>query len=511
MSKQKNSASRDAGPRIVVIGAGMGGLSAASLLVRAGYDVTVLEAQSYPGGCAGTFFHKKYRFDAGATVAGGFQPNGPHTLLAQKLGLSWSVEPYDPAWVVHLPDRQIAISYDLYDVLKQFPNTEKFWKAQQKAADVCWSMSARGLPWPPTSLREFLQTSTTALSHFPKVLRLTPLLLNSVKSWMERYPGTKDPSFQRFIDAQLLISAQTTSAHANAVYGATALDLARQGVYHAKGGMGGLANTLVKYIHQQGGQVHFKQKVSRIHTQGRRILSVETERGRSLPGDFLLANLTPWSLTTLLGREATPKLRREFLERQPGWGAFVLHLGAQDDTCFEGIADHHQIISDLNAPLGEGNSLFVSISPRDDASRAPNGHRAITVSTHTELQPWWDLHEDDPQAYQAYKASMMEDVIGTIDRTIPGFRDSLRLKLPGTPLTYEYYTGRHMGTVGGFAQTSLFRARSPNTGHPHIRLIGDSIFPGQSTAAVILGAMRTVKAIQSTIRRIRRPKYIAQP
>ena len=58
--------------QVVVIGAGIGGLTTAALLLKAGMQVTVLEAHVYPGGSAGTFFHKGYLFDAGATLAGGF-------------------------------------------------------------------------------------------------------------------------------------------------------------------------------------------------------------------------------------------------------------------------------------------------------------------------------------------------------------------------------------------------------------------------------------------------------
>ncbi|MCA9982428.1 MAG: NAD(P)-binding protein, partial [Anaerolineales bacterium] len=65
-------------PHVLIIGAGVGGLTAGALLLKAGYQVTVLEAHVYAGGCAGTFYHKKYRFDAGATLAGGFSPGGPH-------------------------------------------------------------------------------------------------------------------------------------------------------------------------------------------------------------------------------------------------------------------------------------------------------------------------------------------------------------------------------------------------------------------------------------------------
>lgn len=92
----------------VVIGAGIGGLTAASLLLKAGIKVTVLEAQTYLGGSAGTFFHQGYRFDAGATLAGGFSPGGPHARLAEVLNLQWPVQPTDPAWVTHLPDQSVS-------------------------------------------------------------------------------------------------------------------------------------------------------------------------------------------------------------------------------------------------------------------------------------------------------------------------------------------------------------------------------------------------------------------
>ena len=94
--------------RVLVIGAGVGGLTAAALLAQDGFHVTVLEAHIYPGGCAGTFFHKGYRFDAGATVAGGFQPGGPHDIVRQRLHIDWPIHKTEPAWVIHLPERTIT-------------------------------------------------------------------------------------------------------------------------------------------------------------------------------------------------------------------------------------------------------------------------------------------------------------------------------------------------------------------------------------------------------------------
>jgi phytoene dehydrogenase-like protein len=69
-------------PHTLIIGAGIGGLTAGALLLKAGHRVTVLEAHVYPGGSAGTFYHKKYRFDAGATLAGGWYADGMPFVVA---------------------------------------------------------------------------------------------------------------------------------------------------------------------------------------------------------------------------------------------------------------------------------------------------------------------------------------------------------------------------------------------------------------------------------------------
>lgn len=66
--------------------------------------------------------------------------------------------------------------------------------------------------------------------------------------------------------------------------------------------------------------------------------------------------------------------------------------------------------------------------------------------------------------------------------------------LPGTPVTFQRYTGRRWGWVGGFPQTSLFGALGPRLGRG-LWLVGDSIFPGQSTPAVALGGMRVARAV----------------
>jgi phytoene dehydrogenase-like protein len=111
------------------------------------------------------------------------------------------------------------------------------------------------------------------------------------------------------------------------------------------------------------------------------------------------------------------------------------------------------------------------------------------------VQPWWDVLAEDAEAYAARKADYTERMLANIERALPGFRQSVVLTLPGTPVTYNFYTGRHLGLVGGFPFTSLFKARGPRTGIANLRLVGDSIFPGQSTAGVSLGALRVARDV----------------
>lgn len=478
----------------LIIGAGIGGLTTAALLLKAGHRVTVLEAHVYPGGSAGTFYHKGFRFDAGATLAGGFAPGGPHARLAEILGLTWPVEPVDPAWVVHLPNGRSVTQWAdpaQWQAERQaaFPGTEAFWRTQEMLADVSWDISTRPFPWPPQSPRDFLAL-TQALR--PKTLKSLPYLFRSIGSLAR----TDDPMFKTFLDAQLLISAQTTADQAHALYGSAAFDLPRRGVNHVRGGMGALAQTLVDWIRAQGGEVLFRQQVNKIEVKNGRATAVTTQKGLHLPADHIVANLTPWALTDLLGEQAPSRLHTETIKRPPTWGAFTLYVGLDAAKLPASPVSHHQVIGDHRQPLGEGNSVFISLSEAGDGGRGPAGTRTATLSTHTAVQPWWDLRRAENETdYLEKRAVYTENLLDRAEQAIPGLRRAVQLCLPGTPVTFAFYTKRPLGMVGGFPQTSLFKARSPGTGIPNLWLVGDSIFPGQSTAGVTLGGMRVATAV----------------
>lgn len=479
-------------PHVVVIGAGIGGLTAGCLLLKAGMRVTVLEAHIYPGGSAGTFYHQGYRFDAGATLAGGFGENGPHTRLAQMLGIDWPVQPVDPAWVTMIEGQAIFQWAERQkwheEIERKFPESRAFWRVQEWLAEQAWQISARNFPFPPQTAKDYFQIAGALR---PATVVAAPFSLLTIGHLMPSSAGTE---LRTFVDAQLLISAQTTSRFANALYGSAALDLPRRGVNHVRGGIGSLANILADWLTANGGVLHYRQQVERIRLAADGEIILRTRKGLEISADTVVANLTPWGLAQLLGEETPKPLREEIQMRPAGWGAFTLYLGLDNSQLVPLQADHFQVVVDPQQPLGEGNSVFISLSQRDDPSRAPAGMRAATLSTHTRVADWWD---NDPSVYEEKRAEYTEKLLVAAEMAIPGLRKAIRLCLPGTPRTFAFYTRRPMGMVGGFPQTSLLKARGSWTGIERIWLVGDSIFPGQSTAGVTLGAMRVARQVEA--------------
>ena len=172
----------------------------------------------------------------------------------------------------------------------------------------------------------------------------------------------------------------------------------------------------------------------------------------------------------------------------------MVYLGVDGIIVPAGFPLHHQVL--VAEPLGEGNSIFLSLSLPDDPARSPAGQRAVTISTHTDLRSWWRLFETDRDAYEARKAATVERVLAAAEVALPRLRGAVRLILPGTPVSFQRFTHRSQGWVGGFPQTNLFRAWGPRLDRG-LWLVGDSIFPGQSVLATALGGMRVAAALSA--------------
>jgi C-3',4' desaturase CrtD len=472
----------------IVIGAGIGGLAAGALLARKGMQVTLLEMQGYPGGCAGTFSLDGYRFDAGATLGCGFHKGGPMEALGRELDISWPVRPEPVAWQYRHGDLSLDLSGSRKAIIDRFPRSASFWKEQAMLAELLWKLSYGGLSWPVAGPRDLAHLARKAISEIPGTARLLKFATMTALEWLAAHGLDTDGEFVRFIDAQLLVSVQTTSHDANAVNAAIALDLPVSGAYSVQGGIGRISELLADSIERDGGAVLYGKKVIRMDSIRREMLGVETGDGDALAADLVIADLTPDSLALLEGRTPEPA----GVAAPTRWGAFTVYLGIDAAVMGQSGINHLQITA-AEGELGEGGSIFVSASPADDPTRAPDGLRAVTISTHTRPEPWFNALAAGRQAYLELKERYTRQVLDLLIEQVPEAAGAIRSTTSATPVTWERWTGRSRGYVGGYGQTSLFDVRSPSTAYDNLFLAGDSIFPGQSLPGVVTGARRTIE------------------
>jgi phytoene dehydrogenase-like protein len=174
----------------------------------------------------------------------------------------------------------------------------------------------------------------------------------------------------------------------------------------------------------------------------------------------------------------------------------MVYVGLPRDVVPVECGLHHQIVADPRAPLGEGNSVFLSFSAAGEGQRARGGGRAVTLSTHTDVAGWERAYADG--SYAQRKAAYALRLRAALDALVPGAWERADVIDCATPHTFAAYTGRARGLVGGFPQTRAhanLRAPSHHSGIAGLTLCGDSVFPGQSTVGASLSGAAAATAL----------------
>ncbi|MGL4618282.1 MAG: C-3',4' desaturase CrtD [Chroococcidiopsis sp.] len=491
--------------RVVVIGAGIGGLTAAALLARRGYQVLVLDQAIVPGGCASTFQRKGFTFDVGATQVAGLEPGGIHHRIFTELEIDLpKATPCDPACAVYLPGETQPINV-WRDRAKwkaererQFPGSDRFWQLIDNLFQASWAFQARDPVLPPRNIWDLWQlTQAVRLG----TLTTLPYTFLTVGDALRGHGLEDDWRLRTFLDLQLKLYSQVDAEETALLYAATALSVSQspQGLSHLHGSMQILSDRLVEALEKYGGKLLMRHSVEKILVENGKVKGVlvrnqKTKEVGTELADEIVANVTVQNLVQLLGRNAPQGYKQRVDKLPEASGAFVVYLGVDETAIPPGCPPHLQFMYDRNGAIGENNSLFVSVSRAGDG-RAPEGKGTIIASSFVDPKPWWRSED-----YEAMKEKSTREAIARLGQFFHLTPETILHQEAATPRTFARYTARDRGIVGGIGQRVPtfgpfgFANRTPVK---NLWLVGDSTHPGEGTAGVSYSALTVVRQIEA--------------
>ncbi|HEY9694047.1 MAG TPA: C-3',4' desaturase CrtD [Oculatellaceae cyanobacterium] len=491
--------------RVVVIGAGIGGLTTGALLARRGYQVLILDQALVPGGCASTFKRQGFTFDVGATQVAGLEPGGIHYRIFKELEVEIPPATYcDPGCAVYLPGEVAPINVwrdpQKWQIerQRQFPGSEPFWQLLAKLFEVSWEFQSRDPVLPPRNLWDLWQLVSAVR---PNTMITLPFTLLTVGDALRLYGLGDDQRLRTFLDLQLKLYSQVSAEETALLYAATALGVSQapQGLYHLHGSMQVLSDRLVLALQKYGGQLLMRHTVEGINVESSGAASIVIHNQKTgevwkEPADHVVANVTAQNLVQLL--EQVPAGYQQRVDKlPPASGAFVVYLGVDQSAIPSNCPPHLQFLYDYDGVIGENNSLFVSVSKPGDG-RAPAGKATIIASSFTDTRIWWQCEN-----YEALKQQYTEEAIARLSQYFHLTPETIVYTESATPRSFARFTARDQGIVGGIGQRVStfgpfgFANRTPIK---RLWLVGDSTHPGEGTAGVSYSALTVVRQIEAS-------------
>lgn len=485
---------------VAVIGGGVAGMSTAARLQAEGYSTMVLEQHHTVGGCAGAYEREGFQFDVGATTLVDFVPHGVGGQLLETVGFDRPPMEIQDAYQVWLPDRMVTLYRDQREWAaerrRQLGDDERhlaFYEFVDDLAERLWALTRTDVKMPIQSVGDAIRNlRAVGLRDLTLVRYLRWTMADALRAF-----GVAD---DRALCKTVAMLVEDT-VHApieeapllNAVLGMT---IRSTGLARPRGGMGGFWDDFVEQYTAIGGRVETARTVTEV-TGTAGAFRLETAAGTVSAQQVVSTvpiNVTRELAPTVVGARLDDYCHR--LRDHEG-SALMLFLGVPETEVDDHERTHHQILQAYDEPLGNGNNMFVSVSaPGDDVS-APAGHRAVMLSTHCAVEPWQDL---DKQTYEERTDAARERLLAGGRRVYPDLGTDPVVCEMATPVTYEQFTDRPRGAVGGYKQTPANAnqgAVPQDIGIEGFYLAGDTTWPGLGTVACVKGSKLAAEHVRA--------------
>ena len=487
---------------VLVIGAGIGGITAATHLARRGLQVTVLEKNSHPGGRCDHFVREDHHFDTGPTLF--VMPllyEAEFCTLGTPMSELLDLQRVDPTYHLVFDDgSQLALTSDMKSMQEQL---ESF---QPGSFQGLLRYLQEGGRHYQLALDRLVNRDFRKASDFISFRNLA--LAFRLKALIHHYRNMsayfRDPRLKAaftFQDSYMGLSP----FEAPAIFSLMPYAELAHGVWYPTGGMYSVVETLMSLARQAGVEFIFDSAVERIETNSAHARGILLTEGARLDADVVLANADlPYVYQNLLPQDGMVKalLRKRF-------SCSVISFFWGMDKTYEALGPHTLFLADdyrenfdsiKHLSLPANPSLYLHAPARLDPSMAPDGQDTLTA-----IVPVGHMSEDGDQNWGALRDEARQHVFRRL-RSL-GFTDfEAHIKFEETYLPpswhkrYNLVKGSTHGLSHTLTQMAYFR---PSNRHPHYQnlyFVGASTHPGTGIPTAMVSGRLVSERIREECR-----------
>lgn len=475
---------------IIVIGSGFGGLGAATRLLSAGHNVTILEKLDKPGGRAYVFEKNGFKFDGGPTV-----------ITAPFM--------FDDIWDAAGKNREDYIEfvpcnpfYRIFDHTGKsfdYNNDHEFtlseiekWNPADKAGYDKFLGTTKAI-----FDKGFTELADEPFLKFTDMLKVAPDLikLQSYKNVYKYVSQFIKDDFLRmaFSFHPLLVGGNpfdTTSIYAMIHY------LEREwGVHYAMGGTGALVNAFVRLIKEQGGNIQLNTEVEEILVHNGKATGVRLKNGNKLHADVVISNAdVAFTYKNLINPESRKKYTDQKIERTKySMSLFVIYFGTKKRYTDTNLAHHNIILGPRYKALledifhkkivAEDFSLYLHMPTLTDPSIAPEGHEGFYV-----LSPV--PHLDSGTDWEEFAPKYRDAIMNFLEENyLPELQENLVAEHYIDPRYFENTLNSFKGSAFSvepiLTQSAWFRPHNKSEDVEDLYFVGAGTHPGAGLPGVL--------------------------
>jgi len=462
---------------IIIIGAGLAGLSAGCYGQMNGYRTQIFEMRTIPGGLCTSWKRKGYTFDGCIHWLMGSRSGLFHRFY-EELGAVQDRRMVDhEEWLrVEGPEGKTWIVYTDIDrmdagVIKELCNAARVLTRGEMPMEK--PMEQRGL------------------FDMLKMLKMIRRVLTSgkyIKISTQEYASRFSDPFLREVFPFFLDDLAGFSMMG--VLSALA-ELHKHNAGWPIGGSLEFARAIERRYLELGGEVQYQARVEKVLVDGDRAVGVRLADGTEHHADLVIsaADGRTTIFDMLESKYVDDKVRSYYDE----WPIFQPYLQVSLGVARDFSREPHSVLMPLEEPINVGDAARRWLHVHHycyDPTMAPQGKSAVTVTFQNNNHAYWKKLYEDRERYKAEKQSLADAVIARLEKRFPGITGQIEVVDVATPVTYERYTGNWQGSYCGWATTTETMDKSMSRTLPGLGsfcMAGQWVFPGGVPTALISG------------------------